>query len=166
MWSMPSLEGARRSRAVGHSGTAVGSAKIYYFGGYGIRIGYVNETHVLDTALLSWSRPYINGAPPAPRVGHTAIVIGTKLYVIGGAAFGRVLGDLHVLDTTSMSWIEPPTAGIRRRKTRCTVIRAVAVGRCIFVFGGASAMPTQGGFAGLRSTRYSSNRIRCSTSIR
>ena len=142
---------------MGHSGTAVGSTKIYYFGGYGIRIGYVNETHVLDTALLSWSRPYINGAPPAPRVGHTAIVIGTKLYVIGGAAFGRVLGDLHVLDTTSMSWIEPPTAGILPGPLYGHT--AVAVGRCIFVFGGASAMPTQGGFAGLRSTRYSSNRI-------
>ena len=157
MWSMPSLEGRAPLARVGHSGTAVGSTKIYYFGGYGIRIGYVNETHVLDTALLSWSRPYINGAPPAPRVGHTAIVIGTKLYVIGGAAFGRVLGDLHVLDTTSMSWIEPPTAGILPGPLYGHT--AVAVGRCIFVFGGASAMPTQGGFAGLRSTRYSSNRI-------
>ena len=75
MWSMPSLEGRAPLARVGHSGTAVGSTKIYYFGGYGIRIGYVNETHVLDTALLSWSRPYINGAPPAPRVGHTAIVL-------------------------------------------------------------------------------------------
>ena len=62
MWSMPSLEGARRSRGWGTRGRRWES-KIYYFGGYGIRIGYVNETHVLDTALLSWSRPYISGAP-------------------------------------------------------------------------------------------------------
>ena len=44
--------------------------KVYYYGGYGIRYGYSNDTFILDTALLSWSRPYINGTPPAPRVSH------------------------------------------------------------------------------------------------
>jgi len=103
-WAMPSLEGRAPNARVGHTGCAVGSTKIYYFGGYGIRLGYVNDTHILDTALLSWSRPYINGAPPSPRVGHAGVVIGLKMYIIGGASNGVVLADLHVLDTRSMSW--------------------------------------------------------------
>ena len=73
-WSLPSLEGRAPLARIGHSSCLVGHTKLYYFGGYGIRIGYVNETHVLDTALLSWSRPYINGAPPAPRASHRAAV--------------------------------------------------------------------------------------------
>ena len=53
---------------VGHSGSAVGTTKIYYFGGYGVRLGYVSDTHVLDTALLSWTKPYINGTPSRAAV--------------------------------------------------------------------------------------------------
>ena len=111
-WSLPSLEGRPPMARVGHSGSAVGTTKIYYFGGYGVRLGYVSDTHVLDTALLSWTKPYINGTPPPARIGHASVVIGTKLYVLSGANAGHVLQDMHVLDTTSMSWIEPPTGGL------------------------------------------------------
>ena len=111
-WSLPSLEGQPPMARVGHSGSAVGATKIYYFGGYGVRLGYVSDTYVLDTALLSWTKPYINGTPPPARIGHASVVIGTKLYVFAGANAGFVLQDMHVLDTTSMSWIEPPTGGL------------------------------------------------------
>ena len=63
-WTLPSLEGRPPMARVGHSGSAVGATKIFYFGGYGVRLGYVSDTHVLDTALLSWTKPYINGTPP------------------------------------------------------------------------------------------------------
>ena len=62
-WSLPSLEGQPPMARVGHSGSAVGATKIYYFGGYGVRLGYVSDTYVLDTALLSWTKPFINGTP-------------------------------------------------------------------------------------------------------
>ena len=109
---MPSLEGTAPVARVGHTGTAVGATKIYYYGGYGIRYGYSNDTFVLDTALLSWSRPYINGSPPMARVGHSAIAVGALIYIYGGAANEKIFRDLHVLDTTSMSWVEPPTSGL------------------------------------------------------
>ena len=173
-WSLPSLEGQPPMARVGHSGSAVGATKIYYFGGYGVRLGYVSDTYVLDTALLSWTKPYINGTPPPARIGHASVVIGTKLYVFAGANAGFVLQDMHVLDTTSMSWIEPPTGGLapgplfghtaqpvgRCRSlhaTRChgggpcapphraPPTHAPSRGRCIFVFGGCSAIASHGG---------------------
>lgn len=141
-WSMPSLEGRAPKARVGHTSCLVGHTKLYYFGGYGIRIGYVNETHILDTALLSWARPYVNGTPPSPRVGHATSVIGSRMYVLGGAAFGIVLKDFHVLDTASMSWLEPPTAG--QAPGGLFGHSALVFGRCIFVFGGCSEVPRLG----------------------
>lgn len=156
-WSQPALEGQAPMARVGHTACQVGSTKICFFGGYGIRIGYVNNTHILDTALLSWSRPYINGAPPAPRVGHTATMIGVKMFVIGGASNGKVMKDLHVLDTSSMSSIEPPVGGLVPGPLFCHT--AEAIGRCIFGFGGCSSVPRQGTHAALYGRTYSSNKI-------
>jgi N-acetylneuraminic acid mutarotase len=156
-WSLPSLEGRPPMARVGQSGNAVGATKIYFFGGYGVRLGYVSDTHVLDTALLSWTKPYINGTPPLARVGHAAVVIGTKLYVIAGASAGKVLTDAHVLDTSSMSWIEPPTGGLAPGPLFGHT--AQAVGRCIFVFGGCSDVPQHGRSARLTRRIPSSNKI-------
>ena len=50
-WSLPSLEGTAPLARVGHTGTGVGSTRIYYFGGYGVRYGYSNETHILTDCL-------------------------------------------------------------------------------------------------------------------
>ncbi len=73
---------------------------------------YVNETHVLDTALLAWMRPYVNGTPPTARVGHVMVSVGAKIFVFGGAAGGKALKNLHVLDTSTMTWGQPPTVGV------------------------------------------------------
>ena len=156
-WSLPSLEGRPPMARVGHSGVAVGSTKIYYYGGYGIRLGYSSDTHILDTALLSWSRPYINGAPPAPRVGHSAVVIGRKAYIVGGAANGRVFRDMHVLDTSTMSWVEPATGGIAPGPLYGH--SAAAVGRTVFIFGGCREVPMMGTYASLRGKTHSTNKI-------
>ena len=156
-WSLPSLEGRAPLARVGHSGNVVGATKIFYFGGYGVRIGYVSDTHILDTALLSWSRPYINGTPPTPRIGHAALVIGLKLYVISGASAGKVLDDMHVLDTASMTWVCPPTGGLAPGPLFGHT--AQAVGRCIFVFGGCSEV-SRAGRSGLSKRAMTNNKIR------
>ncbi len=36
----------------------------------------------LDT--LKWSVPLTNGSPPEERDGHSACVVGTKMYIFGG----------------------------------------------------------------------------------
>ena len=47
-WSMPSLEGKAPIARVGHTGSAVGSTKVYYFGGY----GYHNDFYYFYLLLL------------------------------------------------------------------------------------------------------------------
>ena len=155
-WALPSLEGRAPQARVGHSGTAVSATKIYYYGGYGIRYGYSSDTHILDTALLSWSRPYINGAAPQPRVGHSAAVLSGKVYVYGGAANEKLYRDLHVLDTSTMSWIEPPAGGIAPGPLFGH--SAETVGKCIFLFGGSREVVRHGTYASLHGRTYASNR--------
>ena len=156
-WSLPSLEGTAPVARVGHSGTAVGSTKVYYFGGYGIRHGYSNDTFILDTALLSWSRPYINGAPPTPRVGHSAVVLGNLVYVYGGAAHEHIYRDLHVLDTNSMSWVEPPTSGLPPGPLFGH--SAQTVGQCLFLFGGCREVVRHGTYASLHGRTHASSKL-------
>lgn len=55
---------------------------------------------------MAWTRLQVNGAPPPPRWGHTAAVIGEKLIVFGGHNGSRMLNDLHVLDTSCMTWTQ------------------------------------------------------------
>ncbi len=42
---MPSLEGTAPLARVGHTGTAVGATKVYYYGGYGIRCADRDHAH-------------------------------------------------------------------------------------------------------------------------
>ena len=229
-WTLPSLEGKPPGARIGHTGTGVGATKIYYFGGYGIRLGYSQDTHILDTALLScvpaptatkswppsvsllavfslvlwlsgslsfshppsllpppslplfpppprtrpclqstthhqlgrtpprsWSRPYVNGAPPPARVGHSAAAVGTRIYMYGGAANERIFKDMHVLDVASMSWMEPPTGGISPGPLFGHT--AETVGKCVFLFGGAKAVPRFGTYAASHGRTFASNKI-------
>ncbi|KAH9395681.1 Host cell factor 2 [Tyrophagus putrescentiae] len=39
---------------------------------------------ILEIETLTWSKPYVNGIPPAPRSLHSANVIGEKMYIFGG----------------------------------------------------------------------------------
>lgn len=38
----------------------------------------------LFVETCSWSRPKVNGRPPAARDGHTACVIDSRIYIFGG----------------------------------------------------------------------------------
>ena len=156
-WSLPSLEGTAPLARVGHTGTGVGSTRIYYFGGYGVRYGYSTETHILDTALLSWSRPYLNGAPPTARVGHTAVALGALVYIYGGAANEKMFRDLYVLDTLSMSWIEPPTSGLPPGPLFGHT--AELVGQCLFLFGGCREVLRHGTYASMHGRSHASSKL-------
>lgn len=47
-----------------------------------------------------WTQPFLTGKAPCGRYGHTASVVGTKIYVFGGNAGTNMrLNDLHILDT-------------------------------------------------------------------
>lgn len=48
----------------------------------------------------AWSRPRLQGEVPIRRRGHTAVSIGTKIYIFGGIVDeGVYMNELIILDT-------------------------------------------------------------------
>ena len=45
-----------------------------------------------------WSKPVTSGAPPSPRQGHVAAMVGSKLFIHGGMAGQDIKEDLFCLD--------------------------------------------------------------------
>eukprot|EP00850_Spirogloea_muscicola_P001011 SM000004S14881 [mRNA] locus=s4:19787:23592:+ [translate_table: standard] len=68
-------------------------------GGEDFQNSYLNDVWLFDTEAGSWSMVEVTGDIPAPRAGHSAVVVGKHLLVFGGFTDERRLfNDLHVLD--------------------------------------------------------------------
>ena len=94
--------------------------RIYVFGGTWTDDDdstiYMNDLHVLDVTCFAWSRPAWCGTAPIEREGHTASVVGDRVYVFGGTwvdddSNSVYLNDLHVLDADTVTWAQPATSG-------------------------------------------------------
>ncbi|OAY64172.1 tRNA wybutosine-synthesizing protein 2/3/4 [Ananas comosus] len=112
--------------------------QVLIFGGFGGlgRHARRNYTLALD-AQSGLLREMDAKGLPTPRLGHSAAVIGTNMYVIGGRTGpSQVLNDVWVLQTTESRWSQLECTGDsfnpRHRHA------AVAVGSNIYVFGGLS----------------------------
>ncbi|XP_002992072.2 uncharacterized protein LOC9650264 isoform X2 [Selaginella moellendorffii] len=104
------------------------------FGGYRSNVGHLNELWMLDLRWMDWHLPDYYRDPPAPRRGHGAVIIGTKMYVFGGYDGKTNFGDFYTLDLGTMEWNqvehfgEAPTA--RRHHAMA------AVGKNLVLYGG------------------------------
>jgi len=100
---------------------------------------------VLDTQTDTWSTLTTTCATaihPRPRGGHSATVIGNKVYVFGGEdARRKPLNELWVLDLSTLEWSQPETSSsgggsaptARSQHTACSFRN-----RYIILFGGGS----------------------------
>ena len=83
-----------------------------------------NELFLLHLPSLSWSVPRLSGNSPAPRGGHSAVLVGEHLLLLGGCDGGeddggdgaesfieRDLSDFHTLDTRSWAYHPVTPAG-------------------------------------------------------
>ncbi|CAK4943566.1 unnamed protein product [Aphanomyces euteiches] len=82
----------------GHT-ASVKQPKIYFFGGYDGR-GRSNELYILNTREMRWERSPDALAHQAPsgRQRHSACLVRSKIFVIGGFDGFKWLDDTHVLD--------------------------------------------------------------------
>lgn len=97
------------------------------------------EVYSLDVNTGAWTQLQPSGAKPSSRGGHTATLIGDRLWVFGGEDRSRrALGDVHCLDLAQMAWASPKTTGaVPAPRTGHT---AAAHGEFLFVFGGGSTV--------------------------
>lgn len=97
------------------------------------------EVYSLDVNTGAWSELQPKGVKPTSRGGHTATLIGDKLWVFGGEDRSRrALADVHMLDLATMAWASPLTAG--SAPSARTGHTAAAHGEFLFVFGGGSTV--------------------------
>lgn len=135
-WEEPSVEGRGPFGNYGHS-ACMYMRSMFVFGGYSQQFGYRNDVFALDTAMMSWSTPHINGTPPTPRVGHSMAISGSTMFIYGGSNRKRIYGDIHALNCASMTWTElkPVTDPSRFPSPRFNH-SSCAIGPKIFILGG------------------------------
>lgn len=137
-WSLLDVAGAKPTARQGHASVAIGR-KIFVFGGCVQEIKCFNDLHSLDTGSNEWAEEFTSGDLPEPRGGHTATLVGTDVYVFGGANTEASFDDVHKLDLRHMRWSRVPLASDSSRPAARTnhAAAAEANGR-LYVFGGYS----------------------------
>ncbi len=137
-WGMLSTTSAPASR---YAHTAVydpGSAKTIIFGGYD-GTSYLGDGATLATGM--WAP--LGGSPsPEARVGHTAVLVGTRMIVFGGdQGASAILGSGWSYDISGNAWSALPSAPAPR-----THHSAVVAGTSMIIWGGDTpGGPTNGG---------------------
>ncbi|KAL0478687.1 hypothetical protein AKO1_008313 [Acrasis kona] len=94
---------APRSR---HTAVVCSNSRVILFGGGG-KNKIFDDLWILDVAKMEWYKPpHESKHPnrPSCRWGHTATVIGDKMYVFGGVFDSKMLNDLYELDTNTFEW--------------------------------------------------------------
>jgi len=64
----------------------------------------VDDVHAFDCELNLWFPMQTSGKPPAPRQGHSAVILGDKMVVFGGSRRRVWFNDVHVLDVKTLRW--------------------------------------------------------------
>ena len=156
-WRPVDYLGTPPSPRSGHSCVLHGSEMLVFGGGEGWGGHCFNDLHSghvdVKSGSIVWVRPSSTGTPPPPRSGHSASLVGERMFVFGGGDARRALNDLHVLDLAAMAWSRPSDTGVLPPPRGGHA--AAAVGTLIAVFGGAS--PDGHGFNDLHllDTAYS-----------
>jgi hypothetical protein len=149
-WSRQSPTGGAPGGRFGHTANAVGSKIVVLKGDSGKKAAH--DLFLLDTGVapgrarplpalfvyavlayadtISWTAPVMAGSPPPPREGHSSVVLGARLLLLGGSDGVRRYNDVFLLDarTTplcgSVRGVTPGAAQCRwcRRRT-CSMRR-------------------------------------------
>ena len=106
--SIISVDGDPPPARGGHSAVTVEN-QIIIFGGSsyvsGGKFAYYNDTRMLDTRNRLWHEMHCSGETPAPRYGHSAELVGSRMFVWGGRGEAGTLQDISFLDLVEWTWI-------------------------------------------------------------
>jgi N-acetylneuraminic acid mutarotase len=137
-WYQPRVaKGPRPEGRYGHTGTLVGEASLYVFGGRAAGGKHLRDMWCLDMSrdVFRWTRVNSATAPPTGRMGHSDVLVGDKIVFFGGTNAKQCFADLWVFDTSTMTWLRPRTAG-RPPSMRYNHTTSLLPDGRILVFGG------------------------------
>jgi len=138
-WSRVDAGGLQPSAREGHAAVEVGN-KIFVFGGCVQGIRCFNDVHIFDTDTLTWSQEPFTGDAPEPRGGHSATLVGTDIFVFGGASSETTYGDAYKLDLVQRHWTRAMPSGCPAVPSRRTNHAAIAdIHGRIYIVGGYDA---------------------------
>jgi N-acetylneuraminic acid mutarotase len=86
--------------------------RLLLFGG-STGLHYTNDLYDYNTHTGIWRKLTTTGKKPSPRYKHQSVVVGDKMYVIGGGCFKpeHSLIDMYALDLNTLEWEEPKAVG-------------------------------------------------------
>lgn len=121
----------------GHSAVAVES-QVIVFGGQSYvgdgKFEYFNDVHVFIADEGRWHKVTCGGELPAPRYGHSAELVGSRMFLFGGMGENGPLRDIQFLDLIEWAWVtvSSTSVGPSPRLNHASLL----VGRKIVVHGG------------------------------
>ncbi|KYQ93122.1 hypothetical protein DLAC_05747 [Tieghemostelium lacteum] len=111
--------------------------KMYIYAG--INGGLVlDDMYSLDSDNWVWKKETTRSPPgsqPRPRYEHKTVLVGTEVYMFGGASQYSWLNDCHILNMQTMTWRRQNMGGTAPSK-RCAHSMSAHKGAYIYVFGG------------------------------
>lgn len=99
---------------------------------------HVFLTQIIINGQLLYQKGHINGTPPAPRYGHTAILAGPRIIIFGGRGDKNVFfKDVHAFDPITLTWYQGPE-GTGSPSERSGHSSGLVMGSKMIVFGGVN----------------------------
>lgn len=150
VWQNIELTGADEQRPTpraGHSANLV-NGMVYIFGGVGnathepnAKGEALNDMYICKLApgapTGTWSKPKVNGEPPAGRWLHSASTVENKIYIFGGLVDDRKrFNDTFVFDCESMAWRKLNCRGVQPYPRAHHTATFLAEQRRLVIFGG------------------------------
>ncbi|KAI9285540.1 hypothetical protein BC943DRAFT_360224 [Umbelopsis sp. AD052] len=101
------LSGSNPVARLAHTVVSTFDDKIIVHGGDGGNGKFLADIAVLDMkqSTLAWTVPTTSGTAPSGRLAHTAVMVGTQMFIMYGQTGASNLDNgVYALDTTSWAW--------------------------------------------------------------
>lgn len=67
---------------------------------------YLNDVWLLDIEKLMWHKVTCSGEHPGPRYGHSAHILGSRMFIFGGKGPRDIVyKDVYFLDLIEWVWV-------------------------------------------------------------
>mmetsp|Transcript_31897 Transcript_31897/g.54943 ORF Transcript_31897/g.54943 Transcript_31897/m.54943 type:complete len:677 (-) Transcript_31897:153-2183(-) len=132
-WQTVEISTDPPDRRAGHSVITYGDTLVM-FGGCYLDTTCYKDLYIFKPSAKSWVKKETYGDSPAAREGHSATLVGSKMYVIGGSSTEKLYDDAYALDLETFKWARVEAEGTNLGRA----YHAAALGGSglILVFGG------------------------------